>query len=200
VHIDLKIVLGIGIAGLVAILVFTMRADASAASSEDDRLLGERVVRLSGPIVDANANDVIARLLYLQQLSTTAPIHLLIDSPGGAVSPGLAIVDTMELIKPPVHTHCDGAAGSMALVILTYGHRGERSARPAARLSFALPQVPKDGSATQKADAERFAQILIGKVVQATGIPEADVRRMFEESVTLDGKQSVRIGLVDKIK
>jgi ATP-dependent Clp protease, protease subunit len=193
-----EIIFFIGIVALGMGVVFVLRTISHTASSGEDRLLSRRVVRLRGFIGDASANEVIAKLLYLQQVSPTEPINLFIDSPGGGVSPGLAIVDAIEMIAPPVHTHCEETAGSMALVILMYGRRGNRSVRKTARLSFSMPQAPKEGAPCQKADAERFAGILIGKVVKATGLAEADVRRMFEESMTLDGMQALHLGLVDK--
>jgi ATP-dependent protease ClpP protease subunit len=109
----------------------------------------------------------------------------------------LAIVDTIDAIKTPVHTYCDKLAGSMALVILTRGRRGERSARESASLSFAMLQAIDE---TRRADAERFGGILIGKVSEATGISQERVRQMFLDAASLNGNQAAQAGLIDKVE
>jgi len=177
--------------------LIAMRGFLRAASSDDDRMLARRIVRIRGPIDDRVANDVIARLLFLQKRSATEPIQLLIDSPGGGISPGLAIIDTLEMIKAPVCTRCENTAHSMALVILVCGLKGYRSASSSAILAFSMPQAPAGASEHQKAEAERFAGILIDKVVAATAIPEAKVREMFVHSTSLSGAQAYEQHLID---
>lgn len=193
----MKIVLSISAIIVIICILLVLRSRVGVSISEDDRLLQNRVVRIRDVIDDQRANEVIARLLFLSRESPTKPIHLHIDSPGGSVSAGLAIVDTINTIKTPVHTHCDKLAGSMALVILTRGRQGNRSARESATLSFAMPKALDDA---RRADAERFGDILIGKVSEATGIPKERVRQMFLNAVSLNGKEAVQSGLVDKVE
>ena len=103
------------------------------------RLLKDRIVFVTGPIDDAMANVVIAQLLFLESEDPNKDIHLYINSPGGSVSAGLAIYDTMQYIKPDVSTICMGIAASMASVLLAAGTPGKR---------YALPYFPRDDSST----------------------------------------------------
>src|SRR5436309_9821319 len=104
-----------------------------------DRLLRRRVVLLSGEIDAARANDVMARLLWLEQEADDQPIELRINSPGGELLSGLAIVDTMAQVRCPVATTCAGMAASMASVVLAVGARGQRRATPNARILIHQP-------------------------------------------------------------
>lgn len=94
------------------------------------KLLNERIVHVAGPIDDSMATSVVAQLLYLEHKSTQKPIHMYINSPGGAVTSGFAILDTMNYIKSPVHTVCLGQAASMASLLLTCGCPGNRIMTP----------------------------------------------------------------------
>jgi ATP-dependent Clp protease protease subunit len=168
-----------------------------ASQQEKDALLKRRTVRLEGVIEDSNANEVIARILYLQSLSRTQPIHLVIASPGGFVSPGLAIVDTLDQVGPPVFTHCDREARSMAAVILACGRAGSRSASADAAVSFSLPNAADPAHA---AEAGRFGAILISKVAKATNRPIHQIRGLFLEAKPLSAQQALDLGIVDWIE
>lgn len=168
--------------------------------SEKDALLRKRAVLVRGEIDDANANDVIARLLYLKSLSLDDPINLLIESPGGLVTAGLAIVHTIETLGPPIFTHCDSSAGGIALVILTRGRPGSRTAKSTAVLTFE-PPVADDTLNTEKAaNAIRFKGILVRMVSEATGRSESDVSQYFSESRTFTGHQAAKQGIIDRTK
>jgi ATP-dependent Clp protease protease subunit len=174
-----------------------LRIFGRSGSSEKDADLKRRIVRITGPIDDPSANDVIARLLYLDKASTTEPIRLIIHSPGGAVLAGLAIIDTIELIKAPVFTRCAGNIGSMALVIVTCGHQGRRSVATDAQVLFSMPEAPVGASREQQGNAERLAVVLIEKVSKASGLPKEYVRRLFEERTPIDAPRAIGLGLVD---
>ena len=112
------------------------------------RLLKDRIVFVTGPIDDAMANVVIAQLLFLESEDPNKDIHLYINSPGGSVSAGLAIYDTMQYIKPDVSTICMGMAASMASVLLAAGTPGKRYALPYSRVMIHQPLGGAQGQAT----------------------------------------------------
>jgi ATP-dependent Clp protease protease subunit len=163
---------------------------------EKDFLLRQRTVMLEGEITNINANDVIARILYLQSLSLREPIHLVITSPGGSVSAGLAIIETIDQVHPPVYTHCIKQAHSMAAVILACGRAGSRSISADAVISFSMPEA---ADSSKKTDAARFGSILVSKVSQATNRPVSQIRNLFVEAQTLSAKQAVDLKIVDRI-
>src|SRR3954464_3443744 len=103
------------------------------------RLLKDRIVFLQGPIDDVSANAIVAQMLYLQFEDAKADIHLYINSPGGSVSAGMAIYDTMQFVTSPVATYCIGMAASMGAVLLTAGAKGKRFALPNARIMIHQP-------------------------------------------------------------
>ena len=103
------------------------------------RLLKDRIIFLGGPIDDAVANTVVAQLLFLESEDPDKDIHLYINSPGGVVTAGLAIYDTMQYIKPDVSTICIGQAASMGALLLTAGAKGKRYALPNARIMIHQP-------------------------------------------------------------
>lgn len=98
------------------------------------RLLLDRIIFISGEIEDDMANSICAQMLFLQQQDGDKPIHCYINSPGGVVTAGLAIYDTMNLVKCPIHTYCIGQAASMGAVLLSSGTKGKRFALPNARI------------------------------------------------------------------
>lgn len=192
-----KIALTIFVLTAGACLFGILRRLSRAVPSQTDSELSRRVVRITGPIDDASANDVIAKLLYLQNASATEPIRLRVDSPGGAVIAGLAIIDTIEMLEAPVYTHCDGFAGSMALVVVTCGYRGHRSAGADSVMAFAMPEASIGATDEQMANGDRLATILIERVSKASSLPVAVVRRLFEDGTPIMAHQAVQLGLVD---
>uniref|UniRef100_A0A5K3F2Z5 ATP-dependent Clp protease proteolytic subunit n=2 Tax=Mesocestoides corti TaxID=53468 RepID=A0A5K3F2Z5_MESCO len=109
------------------------------------RLLKDRIVCVMGPVTDEMSSLVLAQLLFLQSEDKRAPIHLYINSPGGVVTSGLAIYDTMQYIRPPIHTWCVGQACSMASLLLSAGSPGHRYALPHARIMVHQPSGAAQG-------------------------------------------------------
>ncbi len=113
------------------------------------RLLKDRIVFLQGVVQDEMANAIVAQLLYLQFEDPKADIHLYINSPGGSVSAGLGIYDTMQFLTCPVSTYCIGMAASMGAVLLTAGAKGKRFALPNARIMIHQPLAGMEGTSTE---------------------------------------------------
>lgn len=167
------------------------------------RLLKERIIFLGGPIDDNMANLVIAQMLFLQSEDPEKDIHLYINSPGGVVYSGLAIYDTMQILRCPVATICMGIAASMAALLLAAGTKGKRYALPNSRVMI---HQPLGGAEGQAADIEIQAreilrlreignQILVNHTGQALEKIERDVDRNFWMAAT-DAKQ---YGIIDDI-
>ena len=167
------------------------------------RLLKERIVFLGGPIDGHVANLVIAQLLFLASEDPKKDISFYINSPGGHVSAGLAILDTMNHIQPQVSTVCVGMAASMGAVLLSAGQKGKRFALPNAEIMIHQPSGGAEGMAT---DIEitakqilklrsRLNQILAKNTGQKLDRIEKDVDRDF----FMDAKESVEYGIIDKV-
>ncbi|KAH7103132.1 Clp protease-domain-containing protein [Auriculariales sp. MPI-PUGE-AT-0066] len=122
------------------------------------RLLRERVVMLNGAIDDGEASLIVAQLLFLEAEESTKPIHLYINSPGGVVTAGMAIYDTMQYISSPVHTYCIGQAASMGSLLLAAGAPGKRHALPNARIMI---HQPSGGAAGQASDIAIHAKEIL---------------------------------------
>jgi len=122
------------------------------------RLLKERVVFMVGPVEDYTANVVVAQLLFLESENPDKDIHLYINSPGGSVTAGLAIYDTMQFIKPDISTLCIGQAASMGALLLTAGTKGKRFALPHARMMI---HQPLGGFSGQASDIDIHAQEIL---------------------------------------
>ena len=167
------------------------------------RLLEERIVFLAGPVTDMNANVVIAQMLYLVSKDPKKDIKLYINSPGGSVTAGLAIYDTMQFIKCPVSTICIGLAASMGAVILAAGTKGKRFALPNAEIM--LHQV-SGGMQGQATDIEITAkQILKIKskineiLVSCTGQPISNVERDTDRDFYMTSSEAKTYGLIDDV-
>jgi ATP-dependent Clp protease protease subunit len=167
------------------------------------RLLREHIIFLGGPIDDHVANIVIAQLLFLQSEDPKKPISLYVNSPGGSVTAGLAIIDTMNHVKNDISTVCVGMAASMGAVILAAGAKGKRFALENSEIMIHQPSGGAEGQAT---DIEITAkQILklrgrLNKILaESTGQPlkkiEADVERDF----FMDAEEAKKYGVIDKI-
>ena len=167
------------------------------------RLLKDRIVFLGTPINDQVANVIVAQLLYLQSDDPDKDVRLYINSPGGSVTAGLAIYDTMQHITPPVSTYCIGQAASMAAVILAAGDAGKRTALPNARIMI---HQPHGGSQGQAADIEIQAREILrlkGRLneILATHCGRAvqDILRDTERDKFMDAETAKRYGLVDEV-
>jgi len=169
-----------------------------------DRLLRRRVILLSGPIDAEKANDVMARLLYLEGEDPEPPIELRINSPGGEVLSGLAIIDTIAQLGCPVTTTCAGMAASLASVVLATGTRGRRRATANARVLIHQPWAGQfQGQAT---DLERAAEEILRQraridqiLAEATGQPVERIHRDTERDTWFSAEEARDYGLVDEV-
>jgi ATP-dependent Clp protease protease subunit len=167
------------------------------------RLLKERVVFIVGPVEDYMANLVVAQLLFLESENPDKDIHLYINSPGGSVSAGLAIYDTMQFIKPAVSTICVGQAASMGAVLLAAGTKGKRYALPNSRMMIHQPLGGFQGQATdieihtrEILDArERLNRILSDH----TGQPMDKIKLDTDRDNFMSGEQAMAYGLIDSV-
>ncbi|MCS7206471.1 MAG: ATP-dependent Clp endopeptidase proteolytic subunit ClpP [Dehalococcoidia bacterium] len=166
-------------------------------------LLRERIVFLGTPITDQVANLVIAQLLYLEREDPDKDISLYINSPGGIVSAGLAIYDTMQLIRPAISTICVGLAASMATVLLCAGAKGKRYALPNSTIHMHQPMGGAQGQAADIEIAAREILRLQDKIRQIisrhTGQPYERVARDTDRDFYLTAEQAVEYGIVDEV-
>lgn len=167
------------------------------------RLLKERVVFLVGPVTEASANLVVAQFLFLESENSEKDIYFYINSPGGIVSAGLAIYDTMQYIKPDVSTLCIGQAASMGALLLTAGAKGKRYCLPNSRVMI---HQPLGGFQGQASDIEIHArEILYLKsrlneiMAKHTDRPVSDVERDTDRDNFMSALESVNYGLVDAV-
>ena len=167
------------------------------------RLLEERIIFLAGPVTDMNANLVIAQMLYLASKDPKRDIKLYINSPGGSVTAGLAIYDTMQYLKCPVSTICIGLTASMAAVILAAGTKGKRFSLPNAEIL--LHQVA-GGMQGQAADIEITAKQIVkmkeklNKILSShTGQPLAKVEKDTDRDFYLTADEALKYGLIDEV-
>jgi ATP-dependent Clp protease protease subunit len=165
------------------------------------RLLRDRIILLGTPIDDMVANVVVAQLLFLESEDPDKDIHLYINSPGGIVTAGLAIYDTMRFIRAPVSTICVGQAASMAAVLLAAGAKGKRAVLPHATVMIHQPLGGARGQATdieiQANEIKYLKKVLTQIVVDATGKPFDKVAADMERDFYLHGKEAVEYGLAD---
>jgi ATP-dependent Clp protease protease subunit len=167
------------------------------------RLLKERVVFLVGPVNDATANVVVAQLLFLESENPDKDIHFYINSPGGSVTAGMAIYDTMQFIKSDVSTLCIGQAASMGAFLLTAGAKGKRFCLPNSRVMI---HQPMGGFQGQASDIEIHAkeilylkQKLNQMMADHTGQPIERIERDTDRDNFLSAPEAVAYGLVDKV-
>ena len=167
------------------------------------RLLKERVVFLVGPINDTVANVVVAQLLFLESENPDKEIHLYINSPGGSISSGMAIYDTMQFIKPDVSTLCIGIAASMGAFLLQAGAKGKRFVLPNSTVMIHQPLGGFQGQAT---DIEIHAKYILSLrerlyilMAQHTGRTIEEIARDSERDKFLNAAEAVEYGLVDKM-
>ncbi|TCL36540.1 ATP-dependent Clp protease protease subunit [Anaerospora hongkongensis] len=167
------------------------------------RLLKDRIIFIGGPIDDHVANLVIAQLLFLEAEDPDKDIHLYINSPGGVVTAGLAIYDTMQHIKPDVSTICLGSAASMGALLLSAGAAGKRYALPYARIMIHQPLGGAQGQATDieihAREILRLKDVLNGILVHHTGQPLEKIQRDTERDFFMSSQEAKEYGLVDSI-
>ena len=167
------------------------------------RLLKDRIVFLGGPIDDEVANVVIAQLLFLEAEDPDKDIHLYINSPGGVVTAGMAIYDTMQYIKPDVSTICVGMAASMASILLMAGAKGKRNALPNSRIMIHQPSGGARGMASdieiQAREILRLRQRMNQHYANYTGKTLAEIEKAVDRDTWLDADEAKEFGLVDKV-
>ncbi len=167
------------------------------------RLLKERVIFLVGPVTETSANLIVAQFLFLESENSDKDIHLYINSPGGSVSAGMAIYDTMQYIKPEVSTLCVGQAASMGALLLAAGSKGKRFCLPNSRVMI---HQPLGGFQGQASDIEIHAkEILFLKsrlneiMAKHTGQPVKVIEKDTDRDNFLSAEASVKYGLVDAV-
>lgn len=167
------------------------------------RLLEDRIIFLSGEIDDAVANTVVAQLIYLEAKDPSKDISLYINSPGGSVSAGLAIYDTMNYIKCDVSTICIGMAASMGAFLLSSGQKGKRFALPNSEIMIHQPLGGAQGQASDiKIAAEhilRTKQKLNQILSQNSGRPLSEIERDTDRDNYLSAQEALEYGLIDKV-
>jgi len=167
------------------------------------RLLRERVIFLVGPVHDQMANLIVAQLLFLEAENPDKDIYLYINSPGGSVSAGMAIYDTMNLIKPKVSTLCMGLAASMGSFLLMAGEKGKRFALPNAKIMI---HQPSGGARGQASDIEIHAREILKTrnrlnqiYAERTGQPLERIQQDMERDYYMDAHEAKQYGLIDQV-
>ena len=167
------------------------------------RLLEDRIIFVSGEIESTMANTIIAQLIYLESKDPNKDIMMYINSPGGEVSSGLAILDTMNYIKCDIHTVCVGMAASMASILLACGTKGKRSALPNSEVMIHQPLGGAQGQATDiKIAAEHILRTRkrMNKILSdATGRTMEEIERDTERDNYLSAEEAKKYGLIDNI-
>lgn len=167
------------------------------------RLLKERVIFLVGPVEDHVANLIVAQLLFLESENPDKDIHLYINSPGGLVSAGLAVYDTMQFVKPDVSTMCVGQAASMGALLLAGGAKGKRFALPHSRVMI---HQPLGGFQGQASDIDIHAREILKVrarlneiLAQHTGQPIERIKQDTDRDNFMGGEEAVEYGLIDAV-
>lgn len=167
------------------------------------RLLKERVVFVVGPIEDHTANLIVAQLLYLESENPDKDIHLYINSPGGVVTAGLSIYDTMQFVKPDVSTICVGQAASMGAVLLAGGAKGKRFCLPHSRIMIHQPLGGFQGQASDidihAREVLKIRDRLNEILAQHTGQTKEKVSHDTDRDFFMGGEECVQYGLVDRV-
>ena len=167
------------------------------------RMLKERVIFLVGPVEDHMSNLIVAQMLFLESENPDKDIHLYINSPGGAVTAGLAIYDTMQYIKPDVSTVCIGQAASMGALLLSGGAKGKRFCLPHARMMVHQPLGGFQGQATDieihAREILRVRERLNSIMVKHTGRTMEQIEQDTDRDYFLDGTEAVNFGLIDTV-
>ena len=167
------------------------------------RLLKDRIVFVSGEIGDEMANAIVAQLLFLQAEDSKKEISMYINSPGGSVTAGLAILDTMRMVKCPVATYCVGQAASMGAILLSSGEKGKRHALLHARIMIHQPWGGAQGKASDieitAKEILRLKEILNGILAEASGKTVEDVTKDTDRDHFMSAEDAKTWGIVDKV-
>ncbi len=167
------------------------------------RLLKDRIIMLAGEVNDAVASTVVAQLLFLEAEDPDKDIFLYINSPGGVITSGMSMFDTMNYIKPDVCTICIGQAASMGAFLLSSGEKGKRYALPHARIMIHQPLGGAQGQATdiqiQAKEIQRMKDELNGILAEQTGQPLEKLQADTERDFFMSAKEAKEYGLIDKV-
>jgi len=167
------------------------------------RLLKERIVFIGSEITDDLANLVVAQLLFLQSEDATKDVSVYVNSPGGSVTAGLAIYDTMQFLKCDVVTYCIGQAASMGAVLLAAGSKGKRHALPGARIMIHQPWGGTQGTASdihiQAQEILRLKDYLNGILAKHTGKPLKTIEKDTDRDFFMSAEEAAKYGLVDDV-
>jgi len=168
------------------------------------RLLKENIIFLGTPIDDAVSNLIIAQLLFLEAEDPERDISIYINSPGGSITSGLAILDTMRFVRPDIVTFCVGQAASMAAVLLSAGTKGKRFSLPNSRIMIHQPSM--QGLAGQAADIDIYAKEILRMretlnniLAEFTGQPVDGIARDVDRDYIMSPDQGVEYGMIDKV-
>ena len=167
------------------------------------RLLKDRIVFVSGEIEDEMANAIVAQLLFLQAEDAKKEISMYINSPGGSVTAGLAILDTMRMVKCPVATYCVGQAASMGAILLSAGEKGKRHALPNARIMIHQPWGGAQGKASDieitAREIQKLKKQLYTIIAEHSGPPYEKVAADGERNFWMTAPEALEYGMVDQI-
>ena len=167
------------------------------------RLLKDRIILLSGPIDDTVANSIVAQLLFLESEDPDKDIHLYINSPGGVVTAGMAIYDTMQDIRPDVQTICLGQCASMGAVLLAGGAKNKRYALPSSRVMIHQPWGGVQGQAVdiniQAKEIVRLKKLTIKYFAENTGKTEKQVAADMERDFFMSAEEALTYGIIDTV-
>jgi ATP-dependent Clp protease protease subunit len=167
------------------------------------RLLKERIIFLSGPVEDGMATLIVAQLLFLEAENPKKEINMYINSPGGVVTAGMSIYDTMQFIKPPVTTLCMGQAASMGSLLLTAGAKGQRFALPHSRIMVHQPSGGYRGQVTDilihAEEVKELKRRLNEVYVKHTGRTLKEIEEALERDNFMSAQKAQEFGLIDKV-
>ena len=167
------------------------------------RLLKDRIIFVDKELNDVSADIIVAELLFLESQSSDKDISLYINSPGGSVTAGLAIYDTMQHIRPDVQTICLGQCASMAAILLAGGTKGKRFALPSSRVMIHQPWGGVAGQATdiniQAKEIVRLKNMIVSYFAKDTGKPEKTILQDMERDFFMSSEQALEYGIVDSV-
>jgi ATP-dependent Clp protease protease subunit len=167
------------------------------------RLLKDRIIFLGTQVNDAVANAIVAQLLFLQFEDDKADIHMYINSPGGSITAGMAIYDTMQFVKPDVATYCIGQASSMGAILLTAGAAGKRNALPHARIMIHQPMAGMEGTATEleihAKEVLRIKQMMNDVLLKHTGQTLTKIEQDTDRDNFMSPEEAKSYGLIDNV-
>jgi ATP-dependent Clp protease protease subunit len=167
------------------------------------RLLKDRIVFLGTAVNDEVANSIVAQMLFLQSEDPKGDIHLYINSPGGSISAGMAIYDTMQFVTCDIATYCIGQAASMGAVLLTAGTKGKRHALPNARIMIHQPLAGMQGSAEEilihAKELKRIKQRMNEILIKHTGHPLEKVEKDTDRDRFMTAEEALEYRLIDKV-